>query len=173
MIPGLNGMLLAGGLSAVIAGGLGMKAGALLEQAHSTRELERHDKAAAKLIEKKDGEIGTLGTEKSQCAAEVAKYNAASAEQVEKNRLVDEADRAARQAASQRMERLIIQASKDARDAAERSDRAREVILNVSDQCARAGVPADVLSVLNDILDPPKAGVRDGAMPSRPAPDRP
>lgn len=166
MIFNLQAMAIGGVAIAAVAGGLGVKAGSDLAKVHEVKAIEQVKKTA-------NGLINTLQAERDNARAEVKKFNDASAAQVTATLAAADADKTKRDQASARMEKVLLQVSVDARAAAERADAAREVIKNVADQCARAGVPPDVLSVLNTILDPPKAGVRDGAMPAARGPDRP
>jgi hypothetical protein len=166
----LQAMAIGGVAIALVAGGVSAAAATRLEASHQQKIQAAAEK---KIKDTANGLINKLQTERDQARAEVVKYNAATAAQLAANQAALTADSVARIAASERMEKLLQQTSRDARAAADRSDAAREVIKNVADQCARAGVPADVLSVLNAILDPPKAGVRDGAMPAAAGARRP
>jgi delta 1-pyrroline-5-carboxylate dehydrogenase len=170
VIFNLQAMAIGGAAIALVAGGLGAKAGGDLTAAKLNRE---HAAAMKKLHDTADALTTKLGVERDQARAEVRKINEATAAQLAANQAALTADAATRAAAADRMERLLQQTSRDAKAAAERSDAAREVIKNVADQCARAGVPPDVLSVLNAIIDPPQAGLRDRAMPASQGHDRP
>lgn len=125
------------------------------------------------VIEKMDAEIATLSAEKDQAQAEVAKVNETTARQFAELQGLLTADQAKREEAAARVEKIAAEAAREARQAGQRALAARELIQNVADECARAGVPADVLRVLNDILDAPPAVVRDGAMPAKPGAGRP
>lgn len=92
-----------------------------------------------------------MQAERDQARAEVAKVNAAIAAQVEELAKLMSADQAERSAAAKRMEAAAISAAVEAKRAGERALAAREVIQNVADQCARAGVPDDALRVLRNI----------------------
>lgn len=95
-----------------------------------------------------------LLAERDQARSEVDKTNAAIAAQVKELAALMSADSAERQAAAVRMEAAAIDAAKQAKLAGQRALAAREVIQNVADQCARAGVPDDVVRVLRDISGP-------------------
>lgn len=95
-----------------------------------------------------------LLSERDQARAEVDKTNAAIAAQVKELAALMSADQAERQAAAMRMEEAATNAAKEAKLAGQRALAAREVIQNVADQCARAGVPDDVVRVLRDISGP-------------------
>lgn len=151
----LQGMLIAGGVSALVAGGIGMQVGKMMERGACETRVKALEKAAATLIDKKDTEILILGAEKAQAQAEVAKVNSETLRQFNELQLLLTADQAKRDEASARVEAAARQAAANARDAATKAQAAREVIQNVADQCARAGVPDDVVRVLNDILGAP------------------
>lgn len=123
-------------------------------------------KRIAPVIAAKDAEISTLQVEVRQAQAEVQKVNETTARQLSELQALLTDDQVKREEASARVEKIAAEAAREARQAGQRALAAREVIQNVADQCARAGVPPDVLRVLNDILDGTDAPVRDGAMPS-------
>lgn len=151
----LQGMLIAGGVAALVAGGIGMQVGKGLEKGACEKRIQIIEKAAASLIDQKDAEILTLGAEKAQAQAEVAKVNAETLRQFNELQVLLTADQAKRDEAAIRVEAAAKQAAVNARDAAAKAQAAREIIQNVADQCARAGVPDDVVRVLNDILGAP------------------
>jgi hypothetical protein len=151
----LQGMLIAGGVAALVAGGIGMQVGKGLEKGACDKRIDVLEKAAASLIDKKDAEILTLRAEKAQAQAEVAKVNAETLRQFNELQVLLTADQAKRDEAAARVEAAAKQAAVNARDAAAKAQAAREIIQNVADQCARAGVPDDVVRVLNDILGAP------------------
>lgn len=95
-----------------------------------------------------------LLAERDQARAEVDKVNFAIAAQVKELAALMDADKNARAQAAARMEAAAIEAAKEAKLAGQRALAAREVIKNVADQCARAGVPDDVVRVLRDISGP-------------------
>jgi multidrug efflux pump subunit AcrA (membrane-fusion protein) len=95
-----------------------------------------------------------LLAERDQARAEVDKVNFAIAAQVKELAALMSADQTARQEAAARMEAAANLAAKEAKLAGQRALAAREVIKNVADQCARAGVPDDVVRVLRDITGP-------------------
>jgi seryl-tRNA synthetase len=95
-----------------------------------------------------------LLAERDQARAEVDKVNFAIAAQVKELAALMSADQTARQEAAARMEAAANEAAKEAKLAGQRALAAREVIKNVADQCARAGVPDDVVRVLRDITGP-------------------
>jgi hypothetical protein len=95
-----------------------------------------------------------LLAERDQARSEVDKVNAAIAAQVSELAKLMSADQVERQAAASRMEAAANAAAKEAKLAGQRALAAREVIQNVADQCARAGVPDDVVRVLRDLTGP-------------------
>lgn len=95
-----------------------------------------------------------LLAERDQARAEVDKVNFAIAAQVKELAALMSADQTARQEAVTRMEAAANEAAREAKLAGQRALAAREVIKNVADQCARAGVPDDVVRVLRDITGP-------------------
>jgi hypothetical protein len=151
----LQGMLIAGGVAALVAGGIGLQVGKGLEKSACEKRIEVVEKAAAKLIDEKDAEILVLKAEKVQAQGEVAKVNAETLRQFNELQALLTADQAKRDEAAARVEAAAKQAAVNARDAAAKAQAAREIIQNVADQCARAGVPDDVVRVLNDILGAP------------------
>lgn len=103
--------------------------------------------------------------ERDQARAEVDKVNSAIASQVAELAKLMSADKDERTAAALRMEAAASSAAKEAKLAGQRALAAREVIQNVADQCARAGVPDDVVRVLRDITGP-VADVGQGRVPT-------
>jgi hypothetical protein len=75
------------------------------------------------------------------------------------------ADQTERTAAAQRMEAAANAAAKEAKLAGQRALAAREVIQNVADQCARAGVPDVVIDSLRNIAGP-ATDMGEGGMPA-------
>lgn len=148
-------MLVAGGIAGLVAFGGGMSFGKWLEKGACEKRIEAVKEAAAELIDKKDAEITTLGLEKAQAQAEVAKVNAETLRQFNELQTLLSADQVKRDEAATRVEKAAQLAAANARDAAAKASEARKVIQNVADQCARAGVPDDVVRVLNDILGAP------------------
>lgn len=106
-----------------------------------------------------------LLAERDQARSEVDKVNAAIAAQVKELAALMSADATERTAAAKRMEAAANAAASEAKRAGERALAAREVIQNVADQCARAGVPDDALRVLRDITGP-AANVGQGGVPA-------
>jgi hypothetical protein len=92
-----------------------------------------------------------LLAERDQARAEVDKVNFAIAAQVKELTQLMSADKTQRDAAAQRMEAAANAAAKEAKLAGQRALAAREVIQNVADQCARAGVPDIVIDSLRNI----------------------
>lgn len=115
---------------------------------------ERGKKEVAAELEATKRVATRLLAERDQARAEVDKTNAAIAAQVKELAALMSADSAERQAAAVRMEAAAVDAAKQAKLAGQRALAAREVIQNVADQCARAGVPDDVVRVLRDITGP-------------------
>jgi hypothetical protein len=106
-----------------------------------------------------------LLAERDQARSEVDKTNAAIAAQVAELSKLMSADQVERTAAAQRMEAAANSAAKEAKLAGQRALAAREVIRNVADQCARAGVPDVVIDSLRNIAGPaPDMG--QGGMPA-------
>lgn len=151
----IKAMMIGAAVAAVVAGGAGMTFGRWLEKGACDKRVAVVEKAAASIIDRKDSEIMTLGAEKAQAQAEVAKVNAETLRQFEEMKTLLTADQEKRDQAALRVEAAAKQAAVNARDAAVKAQEARKVIQNVADQCARAGVPDDVVRVLNDILDAP------------------
>lgn len=104
-----------------------------------------------------------LLAERDQARSEVDKVNAAIAAQVAELAKLMSADATERAAAAKRMEAAANAAATEARLAGQRALAAREVIQNVADECARAGVPDDVVRVLRDITGP-AANMGEGGM---------
>ncbi|MGL4443094.1 MAG: hypothetical protein ACRCU1_05680 [Alsobacter sp.] len=156
---GLKGMLLAGGLAALVTGGFAYKLGhdSGLSRAVKMVSVERDKitKAATKVIDGQIAEMTVLKAELAQARGEVVKVNTEILRQLEEQKTLLTADAEARQAASIRVEAAARQAAVNAKEAGARAQAAMEVIRNVADQCARAGVPPDVVRVLNDILSSP------------------
>ena len=151
----IKAMAIGAALGGLVLGGAGLQLGKSMERSACDKRLEVVQRAAASLIDAKDREILVLGAEKAQAQGEVAKVNAATLAQFEEMKQLLTADQAKRDAAAVRVEAAAKQAALNARDAAAKSIEARKVIQNVADQCARAGVPDDVVRVLNDILVAP------------------
>lgn len=147
LIGALVAGLAAGGLAWQIRGGV--------EKAACQSRIGDVMKASAELIDRKDSEIHVLQIEVAQARAEVVKVNETTRKQYEELQALLSADQIKRDEAAARVEAAARQAAANAKDAALKSQAAREVIQNVADQCARAGVPDDVVRVLNDILGAP------------------
>jgi membrane protein involved in colicin uptake len=147
----LIGALVAG----LAAGGMAWQVRGGIEKAACQSRVADVMKASADLIDKKDGEIGVLQIEVAQARGEVVKVNETTRKQYEELQALLSADQVKRDEAAARVEAAARQAAVNAKDAAAKAQLAREVIQNVADQCARAGVPDDVVRVLNDILGAP------------------
>lgn len=154
MLTGLNGMLVAGGLSALVFGSIGLKIGADGEARKCDAKVEAVRKAAEGIINAKLQEILTLSAEKAQAVSEVEKVNATTKRQFEELQVMLAADTVKREEASIKVEKAATQAARDAREASSRAQAAREVIQNAADKCAAAGVPDDVVRMLNGIRTP-------------------
>jgi membrane protein involved in colicin uptake len=154
MINGLQGMLVSAGVAALVAFGAGWKFGGDSQAVKCQKDIAHVRKVAEDLINVKLQEIMTLQAEKAQAQAEVAKVNDTTRKQFEELQTLLAADQFKREEAAIKVERAANQAARDARDAATRAQAAREAIQNVADKCAAAGVPDDVLSMLNSILAP-------------------
>lgn len=154
MLQGLNGMLLAGGLAAVVGLGVGLKIGADGEARKCDAKVQAVKTAAEGIINAKLQEILTLQAEKAQAVSEVDKVNATTKRQFEELQLMLAADTVKREEASAKVEKAASQAARDAREASTRAQAAREVIQNAADKCAAAGVPDDVVRMLNGIRTP-------------------
>ena len=154
MFSGFQGMLVSAGLAAVVAFGVGWKWGSDSQTAKCTQQITQVRKIAEDLINTKLQEIMTLQAETAQAHAEVAKVNQTTRLQFEELQTLLTADQAKREAASIKVERAANQAAVAAREAATRAQAAREVIQNVADKCASAGVPDDVRRMLDGILAP-------------------
>lgn len=150
-----QGMLVAGGLGALVAGGIAWQVRGGIEKGACAARVETVMREAGRKIDEKDAEIRVLTVEKAQAHAEVAKVNETTARQYLELQQLLTADQAKRDEAATRVEAAARQAAANAKDAAAKSQAAREVIQHVADQCARAGVPDDVVRVLNDILGAP------------------
>lgn len=147
MIGGWQGMLVGGLALAGVAGLAGFRAG-------ENHGLSSAAKQIAPVITGLNAEIAVLKVEKAQAVAEVAKVNATTAAQVAELKSLLTADADARAAASIRVEKAAQLAAANAKEAGARAQAAMEVIRNVADECARAGVPPDVKRMLDGILAP-------------------
>lgn len=150
-----QGPLIGALVASVAVGGLVWQIKGGVEKAACHTRIEKVMAASAKLIDAKDGEIRTLQVEVAQARGEVDKVNAETLRQFAELQALLTADQAKREAAAARVERAAQQAAVNAKDAALKSQAAREVIQNVADQCARAGAPDDVVRVLNDLIGAP------------------
>lgn len=144
----LVGMAAAG----LIGAGFGMKYGHDLGERRGAKMVIDVRRASEKVITAKLGEIRTLTLERDQARAEVAKVNAETARQYAELKTLLTADADARAAAAVKVEAAATKAAKEAKLAGERVLLAKEVIQNVADACARAGVPDDVVRMLDSIL---------------------
>lgn len=150
------------------AGGAALAAMTVWPMAHGAGEAKA-ERAAMTQRAAAERVINRVLAERDQARAEVEKVNAAIAAQIKELAAIMSADQAERTAAGARMEAAARMAAREAKQAGERALAAREVIQNVADQCARAGVPADVVRVLNDIIG--KTDVGDSGV-SAPAGNR-
>lgn len=151
----LQGILISAGLAAIVAGGIGLKIGSDNEARKCDGKIAVVRKAAEEVINAKLQEILTLTAEKAQAQAEVAKVNETTHRQFAELQTMLSADAVKRDEASAKVEKAATQAARDAREASARAQAAREVIQNVADKCAAAGVPDDVVRMLNGVLAPP------------------
>lgn len=154
VLSGLQGMLVSAGLAGLVAFGAGWQLSADRQKGECQKQITRVKEIADGLINSQQQEILTLTAEKAQAQAEVAKVNAETMRQFEALQAMLTADQLKREEASELVARAANQAARDARTAATRAEAAREVIQNVADKCAAAGVPDDVVELLNGILAP-------------------
>jgi hypothetical protein len=129
------------------------------------RDCQKERQAAERVVTR-------LVAERDQARGQVDKVNAAIAAQVAELAGLVAADQSERTAAAKRMESVARRAADEAKLAGERALAAREVIQNVADQCARAGVPGDVVRVLRDLAGD-AALTGGGGLPAAPADRRP
>jgi|GEM_PF-3928459 len=132
-------------------GSMAYKKGVADEQ----KETNRVKEASAKLLNLRIGE-------RDQCHAEVAKINQANADQV--LALLEEfkADQSRLERAIKASQRATERAAEQQSAATQTLLYAREKIQHAIDECTRAGVPDDIVSVLNDIAA--TAEIRDSDM---------
>jgi hypothetical protein len=154
MLTGLQGMLVSAGVAGLLAFGAGWQLSADRQKAECQKQVAVIKKVADDLINSQQQEILTLQAETAQAQSEVAKVNAETHRQFAELQALLTADQLKREEASALVAQAANQAARDARTAAQRADAAREVIQNVADKCASAGVPDDVVQLLNGILAP-------------------
>lgn len=170
----LQGMLLGGVALAAISGFAASQVQRGWDQNDCSKKIEAVKKASAKLIDAKLQEILTVEAERDQARAEVAKVNASTAQQLADIQKLLADDQVKREEASARVEAAAKEAARNAKAAGDRAQAARDLMATITDKCAGAGVPDDVLRMLNGILDPAaKAGVGDRSMPSGAGQGRP
>jgi hypothetical protein len=151
-MTGFQGPLIAAVLSGVAALAVGWKLGGDSQRIACQKQIAEIRRVADDLLNKQLTEIKTLQIEKAGAFAEVDKVNATTVRQFNELQALLSVDAAKRAAASVQFEKAITQAGRDARDAATRAADARKVIENVANDCARAGMPDDVVGVLNGII---------------------
>lgn len=154
MLTGFQGMAVAAAVAGIAAFGVGWKVGGDNQKAQCDKQIAVIKKVADDLINSQQQEILTLQAETAQAQGEVAKVNAETHRQFAELQALLTADQTKREEASARVAQAANQAARDARTAAQRADAAREVIQNVADKCASAGVPDDVVQLLNGLLSP-------------------
>lgn len=147
--------LLRYGLIASVVFGAGWVAGQRWDAGAHAKALAKQRQTAIELVTKEKMETAVCIKERDQAQAEVAKFNDTVRLQLEEFAELLMADTEARNAALAKVDRAARQAASEAKAAGEKAAQAREVIQNVADQCARAGVPDDVVRMLNDIIAAP------------------
>lgn len=153
-LSGFQGMVVSAAVAGLLAFGAGWKVGGDSQAVKCQKEVARVREIANNLINQQQQEILTLQAEKAQAQGEVAKVNAETNRQLEALAAMLTADQMKREEAAALVATAANQAARDARTAASRAAEAREVIQNVADKCAAAGVPDDVVELLNGILAP-------------------
>ncbi|MEO0784263.1 MAG: hypothetical protein AAFY10_01095 [Pseudomonadota bacterium] len=119
----------------------------------------------ARLIAAADREIRTVRTERDQARDQVAKLNAATAEQVEALREALAEDRAASERARRANERAALLAVNQTETAAELSRQAQRMLNDAKDQCLGSAAGDEFLGLL-DALANPGADAGDGRVPA-------
>lgn len=89
---------------------------------------------------------------KMQCDQQVTKVNIEADRQREENRKILIEDRAASQAAFEKMEAATMAAARDTANMKSQIGEARNEMARIKDACVSAGVPADFFNVLNKAL---------------------
>lgn len=90
---------------------------------------------------------------KQQCEQQVTKVNTEADRQREENRKILIEDRAASQAAFEKMEAATIEAARANSKTQMQIAEARNEMVKIKDVCVNAGVPADFFNVLNRALE--------------------
>lgn len=114
------------------------------------------------VIASKNKDLQTANGDLSQCRQANQNYHSAVTDQLKliqaelASNLQRQNDAATKNASADR--RMLDAATKSA----ENAEAARRAILNAVDQCVRAGVPADLVGVLNGILPSGGAGIAAG-----------
>lgn len=156
MFNGLQGMLIAGGLSGIVALGIGYKMGADHEanrcQKIVAAEVQKVKDAAADLIDHELALRAKAETEAAFAKGEVAKVNAQIATQLAEQKALLLADQAAREEAAKKSDAAAAQAARQSRETAAKFQAALEALKNDPDQCAHAPVSPDVKRMLDDLL---------------------
>lgn len=156
MFTGLQGTLLSAGLAGLVAFGVGLKMGADGEAAKCSRRIEQVEQkvkaAAAKLIDEQMALRTKAETEATFAKGEVAKVNAAIAQQLAEQKALLVADQAAREEAAKKADQAASKAERVARETAAKFQAALEAIKHDPDQCARAPLSPDVRRMLDDLL---------------------
>lgn len=143
------------GVIASVVFGAGFVSGQRWDAGAHAKELEAARDNSIALIQKQIDDKNVCVVERDQARAEVDKFNTTVKAQLEEFAALLVADADARTAALDQVNRAARVAASEARAAGEKAAQAREVIQNVADQCARAGVPDDVVRMLNDIIAAP------------------
>lgn len=143
------------GIIGSIVFGAGFVVGERWDAGAHAREMKQARENSIALIDRQIQERRVCEVERDQARAEVEKFNTTVKAQLEEFAALLVADTEARTEALARVDRAARQAASEAKAAGEKAAQAREVIQNVADQCARAGVPDDVVRLLNDIIAAP------------------
>jgi hypothetical protein len=152
MFTGLQGALIAAGLSGLVAFGAGWKFGSDHESAQCEKKIEIVKRTSAELIDKQIALKAKAETEAAFAKGEVAKVNAEIQRQLEEQRNLLLADQAAREDAAKKADQAAVAAERQARATAAKFQAALEALKHDPDNCARAPVSADVKRMLDDLL---------------------
>lgn len=114
-----------------------------------------------------------LTAERDQAKAEVDKVNETTAASFRALQAMLADDRIKREEASTRVEAAAKEAARNARTAGERATAARDLITQVTDRCAGAAIPDDIVRMLDAISEPGRPGLVAGGMPSASSASRP
>jgi len=169
----INGTLIGGLAIAGVAAFAGSQIQKRIDNATCDRRIQEVRAASVKALNELYQTNLNLTAERDQAKSEVDKVNATTAAQFVALQTMLADDRVKREEASTRVEAAAKEAARNARTAGERATAARDLITQVTDRCAGAPIPDDIVRMLDAIAEPSRPGMVAGGMPPASSAARP